>query len=82
MVKNWLESEKFPASVVLRWRSSQTFENMQDNGVTISAVIGSKAMLQAAPDEIDQRFTFEETAKGTTVKDWAAILRSVTTENK
>lgn len=81
MVKNWLVSEKFPSSVVLRWRSSQIFINMTDNGVTISAVIGSKAMLQAAPDGIAKRFTFEKTGKGTTVKDWAEIVQSITAEN-
>jgi hypothetical protein len=81
MVKNWLDSEKFPSSVVLRWRSSQTFKNMTDHGVTISAVIGSKALLQAAPDDIDKRFTFEKTTKGTTVKDWAEIVQSITAED-
>jgi hypothetical protein len=81
MVKNWLDSEKFPSSVVLRWRSSQTFNNMMENGVTISAVIGSQAMLQAAPDNIEKRFTFEKTDKGTTVKDWTEIVESITAEN-
>jgi len=81
MVKNWLDNEKFPSSVVLRWRSSTTFENMMENGVTIIAIIGSQAMLQVAPDDIEKRFSFEKTEKGTTVKDWDEIVESITAEN-
>lgn len=81
LVKNWLAREKFPSSVVLRWHGAQTFNNMLENGVTISAVIGSQAMLQAAPDDIEKRFTFEKTDKGTTVKDWGEIVESITAEN-
>jgi hypothetical protein len=72
MVKKWLEKHRFPRSVVLRWRGENVFTQMERNGVRAQAVIGSGALLRAAPDSIENRFTFEE-KDASAVSSWEEI---------
>ena len=76
MVKNWLEDNEFPQSVVLRWRGKGVFKQMENRGVQITAVIGSSALLQAAPDAIDKRFTFDENDDAA-VSGWEEIRKAL-----
>jgi len=69
----WLEKQGFPGSVILGWRGAKTLTELKEKGVQLNAIIGSRAVISAAVDEIENRFTFDETKDGTTVKDWDEI---------
>lgn len=81
LVKNWLKREKYPPSVVLRWRGPEVFKKMKNSDIEVAAVIGSAALMKAAPEYVKGRYTFEKTTKGTTVKDWAEIVRLIRSDN-
>jgi len=71
--KNWLSENNFPLSVVLPWRGVEMLAALKKRGVQIHAIIGSPALLEEAADYVNNRFSFEETKKGETVKDWNDI---------
>ena len=72
--RSWLQKENFPESVILRGPVPDLFSALKDRGVQLHAVIGSAAVISAAAKHIENRYTFEETADGKTVKDWDEIL--------
>jgi len=43
--------------------------------VQLHAVIGSAALISAAENYIENRYTFEESKKAITVNDWDEILK-------
>lgn len=69
----WLEKQGFPGSVILGWRGANTLTELKEKGVQLHAIIGSTGVISAAVDEIENRFTFDKTKDGTTVKDWDEI---------
>ena len=69
----WLEEQGFPRSVILKWRGLNTLKQLQKKGVQIDAIIGSSAVISAAVDIVENRYTFEKTKDGTTVKNWDEI---------
>jgi hypothetical protein len=77
----WLEKQRFPKSVILSWRGSQTLTALKKKGIRLHAIIGSAAVLSEAVEEIENRFTFEKTKDGTTVKDWDEILEHLQEKN-
>jgi len=72
---SWLEKQNFPKSVILRWRGSNTLENLKKNGVQLHAIIGSSDVISTVTEQIERRFSFEKTKDGKTVKDWDEILK-------
>lgn len=73
--RSWLEEENFPKSVILRWQGADTFEILRRKEVALYAVIGSAAVMSAAEDHIEQRYTFEKSKAGQMVQDWNEILK-------
>jgi hypothetical protein len=71
--QNWLTENNFPQSVVLPWRGAEMLAAWKKRGVQIHAMVSSPALLAEAADYVSSRFSFEETKKGETVKDWSAI---------
>jgi len=71
----WLEKQSFPKSVILRWRGPQMLAALREKGVRLHAVIGSAAVITAAAKHIENRYTFEKTKDGKSVKDWDEILK-------
>jgi hypothetical protein len=71
----WLEKQGFPRSVILRWRGSGTLTALKKRGIQIDAIIGSPAVVSAAADVVEKRFTFDKTKDGTTVKNWDEISK-------
>lgn len=69
----WLEKQSFPKSVILDWQGSNTLTALKKKGVQLHAIIGSTAVISEAAKNIENRFTFEKTKDGTTVKDWDEI---------
>jgi len=70
----WLEKQGFPKSVILSWRGPATLSALKKKGIQLYAIIGSTAVISAAAKNIENRFTFEKTQDGTTVRDWNEIL--------
>ena len=70
----WLEKQNFPKSVILSWRGPETLTALKKKGIQLDAIIGSAAVISAAARDIANRFAFEKTKDGTTVKDWDEIL--------
>lgn len=73
--RSWLEKEDFPISVILRWQGPKMLAVLKERGVNLHAVIGSSAVISAASEHIEKRYTFEKTKDGQTVKDWDEILK-------
>ena len=80
MVKDWLQKHQFPQSVILRWRDERVFKQMKNSGVRVEAVIGSAALLGAAPDSIQHRFTFDENSDAS-VSGWEDIRKALLEDN-
>jgi len=75
LAKKWLENEKFPESATLKWSGSQMLKALKDKNIQLYAIIGSADLISAAEKYIENRYTFEETKAGQTVKDWQEILK-------
>ncbi|UCF93953.1 MAG: hypothetical protein JSW39_07270 [Desulfobacterales bacterium] len=75
LLKRWLEKENFPESALLPWQGPEMLAALQAKGVKLHAMIASPALLSAAADHIERRYTFEETEDGQKVKDWDEILK-------
>jgi hypothetical protein len=74
MSKNWLNEERFPESPVLRWRGPKILSALKEKGVNLYAIIGSAGLIAEAADEIEKRFTFDQTEKGQKVTDWDEVI--------
>jgi hypothetical protein len=72
---SWLEKHKLPKSVVLRWRGPGMLTALKEKGIKLHAIIGSSAVISAAAEHIERRYTFENTKDGQTVQDWDEILK-------
>jgi len=70
----WLKKQGYPESIILSWRGVSTLKEMKEKGIQLAAIIGSAAVLSEAAGVIENRFTFEKTKDGTTVKNWDEIL--------
>ena len=75
ITRRWLEKQELPKSVILRWNGPAMLSALKEKGVNLYAIIGSSSVISAAADHIENRFTFEETNDGKTVKDWNEILK-------
>ena len=69
----WLDEQGFPRSVILKWQGLNTLKALKKRGIQIDAIIGSSAVISAAADIVENRFTFEKTKDGTTIKNWDEI---------
>ena len=77
----WLDKQRFPKSVILRWRGPKTLENLKKNNVQLHAIIGSAVVISKVTEQIAKRFSFEKTKDGITVKDWDEILKLLETSS-
>ncbi len=71
----WLENQGFPSSVILKWQGPNTLKEFKEKGIPLDAIIGSPAVISAAAETVEKRYTFDKTKDGTTVKDWNEIAR-------
>jgi hypothetical protein len=71
---NWLEKRNFPKSVILRWQGPSTLKSLTKKGVQLHAIIGSSTVISSAKKHVENRYTFEPTKNGITVKDWEEII--------
>jgi hypothetical protein len=50
------------------------FSALKEKGIHLYAIIGSAGVIADAEEHIEKRYTFEQTQKGQTVKDWEEII--------
>jgi hypothetical protein len=74
MSKNWLSKNEFPRGPVLSWRGPQMLSALKAKGIQLYAIVGSASIIAEAADQIENRYTFEQTQDGQTVKDWDEII--------
>ena len=81
LFESWLEKEKFPESAVLKWQGAAMLRTLQNRGINLHAIIGSASMISEAKEHINNRYTFEETEDGRTVKNWEEIMEFIREES-
>jgi hypothetical protein len=69
----WLEEEKFPESIVLRWPGAELLESLHKKGLALYAIVGSPEILSDSAKYVEHRFSFEKTDNGQMVGDWAEL---------
>jgi len=72
--RQFIRSNRYPASVVIPYRGRETFRWMSDKGLRLSAAVGSPEFSDAAKATVERRFSFTRTASGETVKSWKELL--------
>ena len=50
------------------------FTTFKEKGIHLYAIIGSAGVIAESAEHIEKRYTFEQTQKGQTVKDWEEII--------
>ena len=78
MARAWLDEMDFPDAPLLRWQGVRLLDALKDREVQLHAIIGTAGVIEAAADHIEKRFTFDETKKGQTVKDWHELMTALT----
>jgi hypothetical protein len=73
--KNWLSKNEFPPGPVLHWRGPQMLSALKARGIHLYAIIGSAGIIDEAAEQIENRYTFEQTQNGQTVRDWDEIIQ-------
>jgi hypothetical protein len=80
--EGWLAKEKFPESAVLKWQGAAMLRSLKNRGIDLHAMVGSAKRATESKEYIQNRFTFEETRDGRTVKDWEEIMELIQKESK
>lgn len=79
MARSWLDEMEFPDAPVLRWKGAQTLNALKEKGIQLYAIIGAGAVIEAAADHVNNRYTFDKTQKGQTVRDWHELMTKLST---
>lgn len=66
-----------PRAVTLRWRGTESLDELKQKGLWLHAVIASAEFLSDTVDYFECRFAFEETEDGTYVENWEAFVREL-----
>jgi hypothetical protein len=77
MARAWLDEMDFPDAPLLRWQGVRMLDALKDKDIQLHAIIGAAGVIEAAADHIEQRFTFDQTQKGQTVKDWHELMTAL-----
>jgi hypothetical protein len=80
--KTWMQNEKLPVSVVIRWQGTDTFEDLKENGIHLWVFIGSAALVSTSSDYFEKSYTFEETETGTKLENWDEIEKLLLDKEK
>ena len=74
MAREWLDERDFPEAPVMRWQGAKMLSALKEKGIQLYAIIGSAGVIAEAEEHIEKRYTFEQTQKGQTVRDWEEII--------
>jgi hypothetical protein len=72
-IKTWLKENGFIDSPVLPWGQGEIFDEINEKGLKIKAVIGSQSVIESAKEYKPQAFSFEESEDAEEVNDWDEI---------
>ena len=75
--RQWLNSNRLPASVVLPWGNAAVIKTLERLGIHTHAIVGSAGQLKSADKSIPHRFSFEETIEGLRIDSWADVLEAL-----
>jgi hypothetical protein len=72
-IKTWLKENGFIDSPVLPWRQGEIFNEMNEKGLKMKAVIGSQSVIESAKEYKAKLLSFEEVEDAEEVNDWDEI---------
>lgn len=72
-LKVWLKKNGFIELPVVPWRRGAIFDEINEKGLKIKAIIGSANVIESAKEYKLKAFSFEETDDAEEVKDWEEI---------
>ncbi len=74
-LKTWMKENGFIDSPLLPWNEGAVFDETNDKGFRVGALIGSPRMIESAKKYRPKAFSFEETEDAIEVKDWDEIRK-------
>lgn len=77
----WLADHEFPQSAVMEWEGPRILDAFKEDGINVSAIIASPAVLDQA-GEISGRYSFQETDSGDKAGSWGEILERLRRQKK
>ena len=72
-IKSWLKENKFVDLPVIQWRQGMVFDEINERGLRIKAIIGSQYVIESARAYKPHAFSFGEAEDAEEVKDWEEI---------
>jgi hypothetical protein len=72
-IKIWLKENGFIDLPVIPWRQGMIFDQINEKGLKIKAIIGSQSVIESAKAYKPKSFSFEEVEDAEEVKDWEEI---------
>ena len=75
--KKIIGTAKLPDSVVLKWQGPELLEDLKSRLITVTAIIGSADVISETAEDVQYRFTFEETEDETYAEDWQDIIQKL-----
>ncbi len=72
-IKSWLKKNYFTDSPVIQWRQGAIFDEINERGLRIKAIIGSQSVIESAKTYKPKSFSFGDTEDAEEVKDWEEI---------
>lgn len=76
-LKVWLKEHQFIELPVIPWKQGALFDNINEKGFKIKAIIGSEAAIESAKGYKPLAFSFEEVEDTKKVKDWEEIRKKL-----
>lgn len=72
-IKTWLKKNGFVDLPVIPWRQGMIFDEIQEKGLKIKAVIGNQSVIESAKKYKPKAFIFEDVEGAEEVKNWEEI---------
>lgn len=72
-IKEWLKKNGFIELPVIPWREGAIFNEINEKGLKIKAIIGSAVVIESAREYKPIAFSFEYTENAEEAKDWEEI---------
>lgn len=72
-IKAWLKQNGFKDLPVIPWNQGMIFDEIQEKGLKIKAIIGSQSLIESGKVYKPRAFSFEEAENAEEVKDWEEI---------
>jgi hypothetical protein len=76
-IKEWLKKNGFIELPVIPWREGTIFDEINEKGLKIKAIIGSANVIESAKEYKPKAFSFEYIEDAQEVKEWEEIEKSL-----